>query len=145
MLVPDTLQPALDQVQAAIRHFATGDSAVYKACWSQTDDVTICGGWGAYERGWEQVGPRLDWAAARRRGGHTNFDLLAVGSSGDLAYTIWIEHGDARLTGVDEFRPIALRVTHLYRHEAESWKIIHRHADALIEKLAVEAVLKGRK
>jgi len=40
-----------------------------KALWSHAADVTIFGGWGAYEQGWEQVGPRLDWAAARFRGG----------------------------------------------------------------------------
>jgi hypothetical protein len=50
------------------------------------------------------VQARLDWAAARWRGGHTDFDLLAVGESGVLAYTIWIEKGDARMQGIDEFR-----------------------------------------
>ena len=106
--------------------------------------MTICGGWGAYELGWEQVGPRLDWAAARWRGGHTEFVPLANGASGDLAYTVWIEQGDARLEGLDEFRPIALRVTHIYRHEGHAWKIIHRHADALIDKIVTTAVLRPR-
>jgi len=138
------LQLTIEQVQAGVRLFATGDPNPYKACWSQADDVTICGGWGAYERGWEQVGPRMDWAAARWRGGHTEFVPLALGASGDLAYTVWIEEGDARLEGLDEFQPIALRVTHIYRREGSSWKIIHRHADALIEKIAATAVLQAR-
>jgi ketosteroid isomerase-like protein len=144
MTMVDDLQPTLEQVQAAIRQFATGDPSSYKACWAHADDVTICGGWGAYERGWAQVGPRLDWAAARWRGGHTHFDLLALGTSGELAYTVWIEHGDAHLKGLDEFRPIALRVTHLYRRQHGEWKIIHRHADALIDKIATTAVLTQR-
>jgi ketosteroid isomerase-like protein len=138
----DNLQPTIDQVQAAIRQFATGDASAYKANWSQADDVTICGGWGAYERGWEQVGPRMDWAAARYSGGHTDFVPLGLGASGDLAYSIWIEQGDALMEGMDEFRPIALRVTHLYRREGNIWKIIHRHADALINKTAPDAVLQ---
>jgi ketosteroid isomerase-like protein len=138
----DNFQSAIDQVQAAIRQFATGDPRAYKACWSQSADVTICGGWGAYECGWERVSPRLDWAAARWRGGHTEFVSLALGASGDLGYSIWIEQGDALLEGMHEFRPIALRVTHLYRREGDSWKIIHRHADALINKTAPEAVLQ---
>ena len=29
------------------------------------DDVMIMGAWGAYEKGWAEVGPRYDWAAAR--------------------------------------------------------------------------------
>jgi ketosteroid isomerase-like protein len=142
MTTVNSLQATLDRVQAAVRRFATGDPALYKACWSHADDVTIFGGWGAYERSWAQVDARLDWAAARWRGGHTDFDLLAVGTSGELAYTIWIEAGDARLEGLDAFRPYALRVTHLYRQEGGSWKIIHRHADALMEKIAATAVLQ---
>jgi ketosteroid isomerase-like protein len=133
----------LTQVQAAVRQFATGDSNPYKACWSRADDITIFGGWGAYERGWAQVEPRLEWAASRWRGGHTDFEILAAGVSGDLAYTIWIEAGDARLAGLDEFRPIALRVTHLFRREDGIWKIIHRHADAVIQKIATAAVLQS--
>jgi hypothetical protein len=137
-------QPTIELVQAAIRQFATGDAHAYKAAWSQADDVTICGGWGAYERGWQQVGPRLDWAAARWRGGHTDFLPLALGTSGDLVYSIWIEQGDALMEGMDDFRPIALRVTHLFRREDNTWKIIHRHADALINKTAPDAVLQVR-
>jgi hypothetical protein len=132
---------ALDQVQAAVRQFATGDAHPYKACWSQADDVTICGGWGAYERGWEQVGPRMDWAAARWRGGHTDFVPLAMGASGELGYSVWVEQGDALMEGMDEFRPIALRVTHILRYEDGAWKIIHRHADPVIQKTAAAAVL----
>jgi hypothetical protein len=140
----ETFQSALERVQAGVRQFATGDSSAYKACWSHAGDVTICGGWGAYERGWEQVGPRMDWAASRWRGGHTSFVPIASGISGELGYTVWIEQGDARLEGMDEFRPIALRVTHIYRYEGDAWKIIHRHADALIDKIATTAVLKTR-
>ena len=138
----DNFQPTLDRVQAAVRQFATGDARAYQACWSQADDVTICGGWGAYERGWAQVGPRMDWAASRWRGGHTDFVPLAQGVSGDLAYTVWIEQGDALMEGEDAFRPIALRVTHIYRREGDTWKIIHRHADALIDMIATTAVLQ---
>ena len=34
------------------------------------------------------------------------------------------------------------RVTQLYRREAGAWKIIHRHGDAVIEKIAATAVLQ---
>ena len=64
----DDFRPTLDQVEAALRQFVLGDATAIQACWSQADDVTLLGGWGAYERSWEQVGPRLEWAAARYRG-----------------------------------------------------------------------------
>ena len=56
----DTLQPAIARIQGAIRQLANGDPEPYKACWSQAADVTIYGGWGAYERGWAQVLPDPD-------------------------------------------------------------------------------------
>ena len=50
MSVPDTFQHTLEQVEAALNQFITGNPRPYKASWSQADDVTILGGWGAYER-----------------------------------------------------------------------------------------------
>lgn len=46
----------------------------------------------------------------------------------------------ARLTGSEEIVPVNLRVTHIYRHEADGWKLVNRHADALMSILPPEAV-----
>jgi ketosteroid isomerase-like protein len=35
-----------------------------------------------------------------------------------------------------------LRVTHIFRKEDGAWKMIHRHADPLIDKTAPATVLK---
>ena len=140
MPLADDFHQTLEQVRTANQHFLAGDSAPYKGCWSHTDDVTIFGGWGAYEQGWEQVGPRLDWAAARFLAGQRAIELLSMAMSGDLAYTVWIERGETRLVGSDELRPSGLRVTHIFRREEGAWKIIHRHADAIMEKIEATAV-----
>lgn len=134
MSVADDLHQTVEQVEAAASHFIKGDPAPYKACWLHADDVTIMGGWGAYEKGWEQVGLRLDWAAGRFRGGQTTYEPLTMGMSGDLAYAIGIERGEACVAELEEVSPIALRVTHILRREEGVWKIIHRHADHIIEK-----------
>jgi ketosteroid isomerase-like protein len=136
----DDFYQTLEQVRTANQHFLAGDSAPYKACWSHTDDVTIFGGWGAYEKGWQQVGPRLDWAAARFLEGQRTIELLSMALSGDLAYTVWIERGETRVVGSDELRPSGLRVTHIFRREEGAWKVIHRHADAIMEKIEATAV-----
>ena len=65
-----------------------------------------------------------------------------MGMSGDLAYTINIERHQVRVAGQDELSPVALRVTYIFRREEGSWKIIHRHADAIIEKTEVTALLQ---
>jgi ketosteroid isomerase-like protein len=142
MATQDELLQTIEQVRAVSQQYLNGDPAPFQACWSHAEDVTIFGAWGAYERGWEQVGSRLEWGAERYRAGHTEFELLAHNESGDLAYTVWIERGEARVSGLEEPRPMALRVTQIYRREADGWRIIHRHADAIVEKIAAAAVLQ---
>jgi ketosteroid isomerase-like protein len=142
MSAADDFNHTIQQERTANQHFMAGDAAPVKALWSHADDVTICGGWGAYEKGWEQVGPRLDWAAARFGEGQTTSEMLAMGMSGDLAYTVWIDRGQARVAGRDEFSPMALRVTYIFRREESAWKIIHRHADPITDKTEAGAILQ---
>ena len=142
MSTTEDLQQVIAHIQVVSQQFLAGDPAPFQACWSHADDVTLCGAWGAYERGWKLIGPRLEWAADRYRGGHTEFELLALSESGDLAYSVWIERGEVRVVGRDELSPTALRVTQIYRREEGAWKIIHRHGDAIIAKTEATAVLQ---
>lgn len=91
----------------------------------------LFGGWGAYEKGWEQLGPCYDWASARFAGGDLTFEEIARNTSEDLAYTVHIERSQIKLSGSDQAAPMALRVTHIYRREDGSWRLLHRHADPI--------------
>jgi ketosteroid isomerase-like protein len=135
----DDFQQFVDQVKAATSQYVMGNATPFKELWSHADDVTIFGGFGAYEQGWDEVGPRLDWAASRIREGKEIIEPLAMGMSGDLAYTVWLENGEVRYAGREELSPRVLRVTHIYRREDGTWKIIHRHADAITEKIGPTA------
>jgi ketosteroid isomerase-like protein len=139
----DDFQQIVKQVETARHHYLAGDPAPFKALWSHADDVTLLGGVGAYAKGWEQVGPRLDEVAARfHEGRGWSIEPLAMGMSGDLAYTVHLERSEVRVADRDEWSPVGLRVTHLYRREEGTWKIIHRHADASMERIEVTAALQ---
>jgi ketosteroid isomerase-like protein len=142
MSATDDFQQFVDQVQAAMNQFVTGNPAPLQALWSHADDVTVFGGFGAYERGWAQVGSNVAWASARFRGGSLSFETLAMGVSGNLAYTCWLEKGEVYVAGREEPGPLAVRVTHIYRQEEGDWRLIHRHGDAIIEKIEAPAVLQ---
>ncbi len=142
MLVVDSIEKTFADQEPAIAAFEEGNPAPYLACWSHADDVTIFGGWGAFEKGWDEVGPRMEWAAARFHGAQMTNEPLTMGQSGNLAYAIYFEKGQARLGDLDEYRPLVLRVTIIYRREDNVWKIIHRHADAVIQKLPATALLQ---
>lgn len=142
MAALEELRQTIAHIQTVSQQYLAGDPVPFQACWSHADDVTIFGGWGAYEQGWAQVGPRLEWGATRYRGGLMNFELLSLISGDELAYSVWIERGEIRVLGLDESRPSALRVTQMYRREAGTWKIIHRHADAVVDKIEATAILQ---
>lgn len=139
MSIPDDFQQFLQQERIANEQFLVGDAGSAKLQWSHADDVTMCGGFGAYEKGWEQVSARLDWAAAAFHGGHSTIEMLAMGASGDLAYAVWIDRGQVRVAGREELSPMVLRITQIYRREEGMWKVIHRHGDPLREKMEANA------
>jgi hypothetical protein len=58
-------EAALKRADEAQAIFVTGDPAPIKSMWAKTDDVTLFVAFGGYERGWDQVGPRLDWGASQ--------------------------------------------------------------------------------
>jgi ketosteroid isomerase-like protein len=133
--VTEPFDHVLVRVLAAAQQFVQGDSTGIKERWSHADDVSILGGGGGHARGWEEVRQSLEGGAGLfRKGqvsGHVEVDIIARGTSGDLSYTVAVEHGEALMRGHDEPRPVMLRATQIYRREADTWKIIHRHADAL--------------
>ncbi len=105
-----------------------GDVAPRMAMWSTKDPVTLFGGWGPCKSGTAEVSRVFRWVASRFS--HCtayNFELVAAGVSGDLAYTVGFERSALLVDGA----PVnnTLRVTHVYRRENGEWKIVHRHGD----------------
>src|SRR5215469_6755422 len=99
MPIPDDFQQLLQEERIANEQFLAGDAEPVKQQWSHAEDVTIFGGFGAYEQGWEQVSSRLEWAAAAFHEGHSTIEMLSMGASGDLAYAVWIDRGEVRVPG----------------------------------------------
>lgn len=142
MTPSDDLQSKMDEAVAALGHLVSGDPGPYKALWSQRGDVTVLGGFGGYALGWDELSKNTDWAASRFGAKSFGIKMLANGSSGDLAYAVWIEHGEVRVQGREDYLPIVVRVTHVFRREEGEWKIIHRHGDAVIDKTEATAILQ---
>ena len=80
-----------------------------------------------------EVKPRLDWAAAQFADGTVEENDLSITVGDDLACTVTIERYDARLKDGSTFKE-SLRVTQFFRREATRWRLVHRHADPLVER-----------
>lgn len=118
---------------AANRDFIQGNPEPLKRLYSHGNDITIFGGFGGLERGWAETEPRLDWAASQFVGGTVVEQDLSVVVGADVACTVTIERYDARLKDGSAFKE-SLRVTQTFRREADGWRLVHRHADPLVER-----------
>jgi ketosteroid isomerase-like protein len=62
------------------------------------------------------------------------FEVIAAGTSGDLADTGGYERNRVKVEGVPT--TYTLRVTNVYRRENGEWRIVHRHGDRPPDRVA---------
>lgn len=122
----------ISRCQGALGDLVEGRPEPFKALWSRADDVVIMGAFGGYERGWEQVSARLDWASAGIKATNRAAQNIVTVVGHNLAYTVDLEHM-TRHAG-SEPKPRTLRCTQAYRREDGEWKVILRHADEIPSK-----------
>jgi ketosteroid isomerase-like protein len=125
--------------ETAQSQFINGDPALWKQHCSRRDDVTILGGFGGFgEKGWDAVGRRYEWASSQYKPGGATMkpEYISVVVTSELAYTVAIERQQDARVGTHGPSARALRVTQVFRKEDGAWKLIHRHADPLVEKQA---------
>lgn len=126
----------LDKLHEAHEEFINGRPASFKALWSHRPDVTIFGGFGSGERGWDSVGPRLDWASAQFSEGSRSREVVSTFVTGDLGYVVQLEKVRFKAPGQSAQSSLELRVTMIVRREPEGWRIVHRHADSQMTRQA---------
>jgi ketosteroid isomerase-like protein len=119
------VQSALRDAEIAVHN---GDAGPRRAIWSRNDPVTVLG---AMKNASGQQ--ELDELFAHLAESFSNctsyqFELLEAEVLGDTAYTVGFEHTSASVDGVP--RTYTLRATQIYRREAGSWKVAHRHGSA---------------
>lgn len=121
------LAEMLPAQRAAEQAIHNGDVEPRLALWSRRDPVTLYGA-RLNVSGWKDVEPAFRTVASWFSDSEDfEFEVIAAGASGDLAYTVGYERNKVQVEG----RPstYTLRVTHVYRREDGVWRIVHRHAD----------------
>lgn len=115
--------------QMAVAAQLEGKPEAFKALWSHRPDVSILGALGGFERGWTEVGPRLDWVSSQVRANDLGLENILTVVGTDMAVTADLE----RMVRTVDGKPVprVLRCTQVYRIEDGDWKIFHRHADEL--------------
>jgi ketosteroid isomerase-like protein len=122
---------ALAKLREALSHVANGDVGPIKALYSHADDATSMYGWGGYEKGWDDISRRWDWAGQQFKGGTVSHQNVTTIVGAELAYTTDIETFNVTLPGMDQPTQWTNRVTHVFRFEEGGWRLLHRHANRL--------------
>ena len=113
----------------AQRAFHDGNADPNIALWSTTDPVTLFAARGLCDSGTGPVTKTFrrvasEFSDVRDYG----WEFFASRVSGDLAYTVAIEHYMASTRGGPQALT-ELRVTHVFSREDGEWRTVHRHAD----------------
>ena len=126
----DFLAETHPRLVAEVEALHNGDPKPRLEMWSTKDPVTLFGA-AMSGRGWDEVSGIFRSIASRWSDcTDQRVEILAAGVSGDLAYTVELEHTSVSLDGAP-VDPYTLRVTQIYRREDGQWKIVHRHGDQL--------------
>ncbi len=132
----EDFEQLMEQRNEVARKFVNGDARPLGENVAESDPATFFGPTGGWEEGAEQV-----WSAYRdgsrqfKSGSDSTLEILHSGASDSLGYWVGIQH--ASLNVPDKAGPVKmdLRVTEIFRRENGQWKLIHRHADRLANKL----------
>jgi ketosteroid isomerase-like protein len=146
----DTQMTAKEDLDAVIEHyhlaaaeFVKGDPEPYKNLFSQRDDVSLGNPFGPFTTGWKSVAATMERASALYKDGEIiGFENLTTYVTPELAYIVEVERIKAKIGGRDQAAIIALRTTSVFRPEAGTWKIVHRHADPITTHQSAESVVQ---
>jgi hypothetical protein len=127
-----SVRDAIARLHQAMAEVANGDVSAIKSLYSHTADATSFYGWGGYERGWEAVSKRWDWAGAQFKGGTVRYENISTVIASAMFYVTEIEtYANQRVAGVEGITGWSNRVTHIFRREGAEWRLVHRHGNRL--------------
>jgi ketosteroid isomerase-like protein len=144
MTAVDDVDQLIEQYQQALGEFMKGNPEPVQKLFSHRGDVTLANPLGPPAHGWEQVAQTIERAASNFRDGEfVSTEIIERNVTPELAYAVWLEQAKAKVSGEEDiFAPIALRVTMIFRPEGDTWKVVHRHADAIITPQPAESVIQ---
>jgi ketosteroid isomerase-like protein len=142
MTSPD-LDEFLDRYRRAVDAFVAGDFEPEKPLWSKADDATLANPLGPVARGWDAIVDAADRAAAALHDGKPlPAERISFYATADLAYTVEIERCTLSVGDAAAPSEVSLRVTTVFRREADGWKIVHRHADPITSARPPESMIQ---
>ncbi|HEV7716579.1 MAG TPA: NAD(P)H-dependent oxidoreductase [Steroidobacteraceae bacterium] len=116
------------------RAYVNGDAAPLDTIVPRSGAASFFPPNGGSEQGAEAVLARYDKdAKVFGSGGDSSFEMLQSGASGDVAFWTGFQSARVKMQGSSEPVAMKLRITEVFRRLGGNWKLVHRHADPMVE------------
>lgn len=144
MSAANDVDELIERYQLGLGDFMKGDPEPVKELFSHREDVTLANPLGPPAHGWDEVAATIEHAASQFRDGRlAGVEIVEKRVTPEFAYTLWLEHAEGKVGGMEDVATATLRVTMIYRPEEGGWKVVHRHADPITTARPAESVIRG--
>jgi ketosteroid isomerase-like protein len=134
----ENLSHVLRQTSEANAALMRGDIDGYLELIEHAPDYTLMAPFGgAATRGFDSSSENRAAIARYFKSGTFEQELVATYGSGDLIVLVTIERVHAEVGGLPR-QEWSLRVTQVFRREAATWQLVHRHADPLAKGVGLK-------
>jgi len=137
-LTEEELSELVARAAEATQVFIRGEMRRYYELVNHADDYTLMAPFGGEpRRGFDDSDEALAALSDYFRSGEAQLDVVATYASGDLAVLVAVERQHGVVGGLPD-QDWSLRVTLVFRRDGSDWRLVHRHADALLHGLTLE-------
>ncbi len=136
-----SINEAMKEYHELLRELVKGNPAPIRM-FSQREDVVLCNPFHPFARGPNEVAETTREAASHFSQGECDFEQVVMFATSELAYIVEIERFKAMLDGKEASG--ALRVTTIFRLEEGTWRVAHRHADAVTSPRPIESIVQSK-
>lgn len=127
----------LTQVEEAAEAYVRGDMERYVELLHHAEQFTLLPPYGGPASRHEQRAETLRASAGFIQGGEARLEHVETHAWGDTLVVAMIERQHGRVEGRPD-QELSLRVTHVYRREGDDWRLVHRHADPLVDTMSLD-------
>jgi ketosteroid isomerase-like protein len=137
-LTDEDLAQLVERVRAAAGALMQGDARRYFELVNEAPDFTLIPPTGGPTRRGPDTSPAGIEALENffAGSGDADFELEQSYASGDLVVLLGVERQHGTVGGLPE-QDWSLRVTLVFRREGLDWRLVHRHADALVQPISM--------
>ena len=101
---------------------------------------------GPTSHGFSATEEKLAALARNFRNGTARVEIDQTYASDDIVVLVYVERNDGEVHGLPN-QDWSLRVTQVFQRQGEAWKLVHRHADPLVQSITLKdlsALAAGR-